>query len=412
MPDKVFTIYAIGTGHNYTEKYNTLVTLCDTTAADYKILITRSNNVVPYLGTRTKDQPTSLKDGWEKSDQVCVLVDGPSLNATAHNYFISQVNKLKDLIKKYEPKKVNAVGHSRGAILTIYLTNILYNTKVIKDKKCSLFLIDPVKRSDLLDEFGLILALNINNYKRIIMEDDYSQNIFPLQTITSCSYEIKQLDNIRLPGAHGTATQCSPLVSAGYLVPNVKLKLVSSEDGENVWPIGLCAYRSIKSQLIEWGTWMEVEAMVNNITKFDIIDAYAAIITNNLSRYRDGKYVRTLNNIAYSKPDEKQKIDNVVSTRQPKDLNDLCPNPYRGGPLFINEQHKDLFKSAFPILYGCFDQKDITTFKYYTMSKQGQTVMINEISHSLSNHFDDVRKLRIYCPSMYTLFVKLGIITV
>jgi len=196
-----------------------------------------------------------------------------------------------------------------------------------------------------LEKNKYTLSPNIKEFRRFIMEDDNSPNYFPLLKIHRSDNKLTPADeNIRLPGMHGTATQCSPVCPKGTEVPGpAKDKIL--------WPIGGCAYRMIKFRLRAWGTDMGDDPNI----EFKIIDAYAAIITKNphgkvktegLSGF---KYcTRAINDLVLSKPGVNQKIEKITPDRSTFNMNEICPNDYRWGPLFINKEHYDLFNVYFP----------------------------------------------------------------
>lgn len=407
MPNKVMTIYAIGTGHSYLEPYNTLVTLCNNTTADCKILSTTS-----YQNFKYNDKPEPLENltrindsDFKNKNQVCVLVNGIAKQAgpdEAHTTQDKQLRNLIGLIQTYQPDRLNMVGHSRGAVTCLRIAKNIEGKPLPVGLKCNIFCIDPVAWISYMGGKDYTLTANVSEYKRIAMEDDAPINtsVFPIMTIKSINggYQIQPIDNIRLPGTHGTATQCNPILKAGE-------NAAQHSSTNRKWPIGHSTYIMINKQLDSWET-----IMGQDFSDFDLIDNYAAIVNNNPGHYEYSSIggwslKRTVNNLDPCLPDKKvvQKIDTRVSKRSHEELDSLCPNPYQGGPLFINQQHYNLFQKNFPKITKLIPN-DFMKVKYFDLSdaqkKAHRKAFFTGIKGSVKS---DLVRLGLNCPTMSML---------
>lgn len=390
------TIYAIGTGHSYLEPFNTLVKLCDDTKADYKILSTTS-----YKNYQYNDSPQPLEklkeinlSDYQNKNQVCVLVNGVAKFAGPDEAQLIQnkcILNLISLIEGYNPDILNMVGHSRGAMTCLRIAEDIDSLLWAANLACNVFCIDPVDWTTYKDGKSYTLSSNIRGYKRIAMEDDSSTgssiDTFPLMTIkSSATYTISSDDNIRLPGTHGTATQCNPILESG--------KTAYNNPGKPLWPIGYSTYTTINKQLISWGTEF------NNISNdFQTINTYANMFINNPATLRGGVYIRTVNDLDPCKPDAEQKTEMYISTRLPEGLDLLCKNIYRGGPLFINNQHHDLFKTHFPKTCAAIPN-EYKTIDFHKLSSTQKAADRSSFLAKIGADLGENNSLVVNCPIM------------
>lgn len=400
---KVLTIYGIGSGHTYVEQYNTLVELCNRTEADIKIVLINGDSINYARVYNGANSTELLPDNWaDGKKSVCILVDGPGANpATANGYFESQFSLIKPLIDTFKPDVINAAGHSRGAIFCLFTINQLANTY---KGKCNVFLIDPVNMSLADKDLALRLGPNISKYKRIVMEDEGSNKVFPPAEISSNGGpQIKETDNIRFPGTHGTATQLTPIVPNNYLLPDRKQFTL-----DGVWPIAKTTFLMIVEYLGEYGTDF---ISISKISNYQLIDSYAEIQFKNLIEYEGDQFKRLMNDTKLSMADQKSEV-NLISLTGRRDeelLDKFCLNPYQFSPLFVDNEHADLFKKEFDDLFKILPEM-VTSKKYFTcefgdlvkdQKKFNQELADNGLARA------DCQELRLNCSVMFSRLQEL-----
>ena len=322
-----FTIFNIGTGHGRDEEYNLLVDLfnqTDATEIRPPIIVTQNENYK-------------------------VINNGPGYDCLldsllAQKYMNTCAETAVDHVAKWQSGPtdvVNMVGHSRGAILCIFMAwwlKVRFGTGL----KCNLFLIDPVSKSNYRQDEGRTLYGNVVHCCRITMEDDKGEGaiaLFPLQAIDARLANIL-IQHYRLPGTHGTATQFSPHVATGMILASTPL------DVRIAWPIGAVAKLEILRSLCAWGTPLTATALTDAQNDWLLLETYSRIIATNQPQRPALRTVglrATVNDLDPCKAGSKQRFVPVRGTRTEVGLEQVsCPNPYRGRGLFVNQQHKNL----------------------------------------------------------------------
>ncbi len=450
MP-KVLTVYCIGSAHNYKENYNTLVSLCDSTNAGAKILITHAGNRTNYIGVQTIDREEPLNPGWENQNQICVLIDGPNFDkgmpATEKSgeYINNQTDKLCVIASKYSPDIVNLVGHSRGAIMCNVFAWKLSDSMDYKyhDKNyfglsytgttnpiVNVFLIDPVNHTDISIKFALGLSPVTNGYKRIIMEDaggvtgavstnSTDNYAFPLEKITdeSSHYKIQTLDNIRIPGTHGTASQLTPVANNGEKLPNpAPVTINTPSKSKDFFPIARIAFCTVMNQLSIWETNYDTLELIFSSDTRNIINEYARVFNINKFLLNRNSHNRLVNNAPRSEPNQTISYSWVKPSRDKNQLNLICPNPYRWGIFFINQQHAALFKDKYKSFYdvlpedlsGSYEKvlnKPLTQGINTTKLQAIRIAFIRRVSNlatgDLGDFLNDLRNMELFSPQMY-----------
>lgn len=364
MTDRTISIYCIGTAHRVGEEYNILRMLYDLTDANSGWMVERTPGKWTDSNLfRPHDKVPNPDDEHHK-----VLYDGPpnfpDLGArAAGQYMVNVTNNAKLLINSIklsvnEKLKVNLVGHSRGAVNCLMIAAALRTNSRVS---CNLFLIDAVKvtgRNDLtratIPEAETRLYANVADCLHIVMEDDVKFVLGPLKFGIFRLYKFAKddksppkidVEHIRFPGTHGTATQCNEMVKDGEQILKLpKDRLIPEAD--KMWPIGGAVLSLALQKLRSWGTPLHDEGrkLANEKQEFSFL---TRIQRSNpfLTPYSKK---RLINDSKNSRPGEIQEVELVpggpdkVTYRSEKTLNNFGTNPLRYHPIFVNRRHVDL----------------------------------------------------------------------
>lgn len=331
------SVFCIGTGHTRAEQYNLLVALHALTAATD---VPGAARPVPPEGAFGPNYKV-IFDGPPNSDVGVHLV----------NVRTQAVAVLAALRSRHaDPWTVNLAGHSRGAVECMMIGQMLQDSG--DHATVNMFLVDTVKRSANSDEIGLRVFGNTHEFVQIVMEDDATV-IFKLANIRAnvpAGGVVPVLNHIRLPGTHGTASQCNPYTFKGVAVRQADL---TANPPPRLWPIGSVAMRTALAQLRRWGTPLtdagnryigQTSAAAFNEPAFReiMLAEYWRIVS--LHPYKGGR--RKLNDIPLSKPGEVQAFRPVRGSRAEELLGSRVANPFRFFNLFVNQQHFDFFNTA------------------------------------------------------------------
>lgn len=393
----VLNVFLIGTGHTQEEEFNLLVLLHDLVSAE--TIKTKANYEMDGDSFRASTLRGDVKvvfDGPGFTDLP--LQAGPKMTTVR-----DEVRRLAEQMKTVQGanvETVNLFGHSRGAITAIYTANELADKNLINS--CNLFLVDPVKRARIPDDKANILPEITKDCIVLAMEDEaffgsikppgMTGNIFKLEKLTRADEgEIKY---IRLPGTHGTATQCNPVTDSGEDVKTVQGALPPRSDltaeqrtrnarallKKPIWPIGGFALRRGLWQLMEWGARLDVRSDLDTASANTLSDIKAQLFHGFMRDYfaianknpfhagksfsSGAKYERLVNDTAKSTAGKRQKYSYKHGYRTDDFLEKevgVPPNPWRYTPLFLNTDHVQLFKttfeSQFPDLVGILTEE-------------------------------------------------------
>ncbi|MCA9544264.1 MAG: hypothetical protein KC613_07725 [Myxococcales bacterium] len=296
----VFTVYNIGTGHASNEQANLLVRLFNRTvgidarqdrpgrAAQYRYI---NDGIGKSYDARTGRVSTNMfaqATGWGLKDKT---------------------EETVDVIRRINPRVVNLVGHSRGAIIAVRTAAKL--SKRAPDITCNLFLVDPVKRSFLgKDEDNAATHGNVRLFRQILMESESSWLFEPQKM----SHSSAATNSVRLPGSHGSATQTGQ-------------------------PIGVVAYMLAVNFLRLCGTALSDTPF----SPVQMADAYAQITLMNPVHRRNGVVGRE---VANWDGQREKKFRGATDRRL--DSRFGAENPYLHHAYFVNNDHARAFMQSFP----------------------------------------------------------------
>ena len=359
---KTFSIFCIGTGHDSKEEFNILTVLHRLTEA-----VDVDNNGGTHV--QKVSQPNA--------EHHKILYDGPpdlpdilAFKAAATRMIQVRDNAIKLIQSVNLPSgrsgreakiTVNLVGHSRGAVNCLMIASELDKQFGSRDCHCNLFLIDPVKVTDTLSVLpkGRVpetdtrfIFDNVKKVVQIVMEDDVKflnvVGIFKLykieeERVRPAPDGSQRITNIRLPGTHGTATQCNPLITSveanGLVIPP-----------EKIWPIGGVALSTILQYLQDWGTPLHQDARdhLDPARKFYLYNRIQIVNTI----VEDQAQKRIINNVKLSTSGQNQERNIVPGPdnhtyRSDELLDKFGENPFRFHPVFINPHHVQLCIDAF-----------------------------------------------------------------
>ena len=369
MTDKTVSIFCIGTGHNSNEEYNILRILYDLTNTESGWVVSRMG------GKQTGSQLFNPPQRMIAPDKLHhkILYDGapnlPDVGGKASgDYLVNVADNALELIKSVsldgnEKLKVNLVGHSRGAVNCLLIATRLF--REMRNADCNLFLIDAVKvigvnkkliTSRVPEDKTRLLFENVKNCTHIVMEDDvkYTElngflkmGIFVLYEFEKVQINPPQMDieQIRFPGTHGSATQCNPMARDGEEIPALPSgKLIPA--AKDMWPIGGAALSLALQKLKSWGTPLHDDgrALATEEKEFWFLNR-VQLINRFITPFSKK---RLINDSKQSISKENQEVDLVPGginkvLYRPKELLDrFTPNLLRHHPVFINQRHVDL----------------------------------------------------------------------
>jgi hypothetical protein len=334
-----FTVFNIGTGHNQTELFNLLVQLHGLTAA----------NGIDHQ-KRINDGPA----GDKRLDEVVIpAFHMDNIKRDMTDAIIAWATRLGH---QFDTSSVNLVGHSRGAIICVLIAGALF--RLLRTLRCNLFLVDPVNMSEIVDADARTLYENVQECRRITMEDDLSPKTYPLQDVHYVTGVDRRVLHYRLPGTHGTATQCNAKVAADQ-------PITCDPSPDKLWPIGATAQLEILRALHAWGTPLTGPANRLAADNGLLLRAYLRIKRSNVSLVRNAQalgvgggyfvHINDMKNAAWFFQEKKlvQTMASFFGQRTQAELKKLAgENPHRGTPLFVNSQHAALFNAQWPNLYA------------------------------------------------------------
>ena len=315
------TIFCIGTDHYKREEYNILCVL----------------------------HRLTVEADWDKK----FIYDGAPLDPKRAAEYLNTITDqaIRDIESVDHPDSsskitVNLVGHSRGAANCLLIASRL--SKVHPAYECNLFLIDTVKYAPKIpeDEVRLIRS-NVKNLVHVIMEDN-TLFLFDLYEIKKDKMNPSQgtICNIRIPGRHGTATQCNTIVPM-----NENLKpldpdnyLATNLDREQLWPIGGLTLSLALQQLKTWGTRLHQNGEMLATDDWQLFFYHRIEFVNPIISRLTKK--RRVNDTKTSSAGEPQKSTNapgmIMRRSELLKLRRFGENPFRFNPIFINEHHVHL----------------------------------------------------------------------
>jgi hypothetical protein len=345
------SVFCIGTGHTREEKFNLLAAL---------------HSLVAATGIPDGKRPVPPEDP-AIGPHYKLIYDGPPNLPQLPEPQLIRVRETTAAVlaalqasrppTASDPWIVNLAGHSRGAVACMMAAAVL--TQKNLPAKVNMFLIDTVKRASTSDEVGLRILGNTQEFFQIVMEDEPTL-VFKLANIqarlTNNDTQAPLIRHIRLPGTHGTATQCNPLTSKCDTVKDVSL---SNTPLPRLWPLGGVAIRHALRKFQEWGSPLTEaglryigqakgqpfnEAVFRNI----LLSEYWRIL--DLHPFDNGH--RHVNDVPSSKPGVVQDVRRVKGIRSEAELGKRAANPFRKSNIFVNQQHFDLFAAARNTLPG------------------------------------------------------------
>lgn len=348
MAFKTVSIYCIGTDHKIEESYLIMMVM-------YDLMLGDNVRGVDNHGGTAVSRVTNPNDDHHKVVYNGANLRPNSLGGDADTHLRNVADnavKLVDSVAKSgsEPITVNLLGHSRGAASCLLIANMLQQKLGADATRCNLFLIDTVKfASSIPEAYTRGIGKNVNNVIHIAMED----NTMPLFDL----YEIKpaagtadgRIKNIRLPGTHGTATQCNLLAGEGDKLPDRPDNFLGTEEDRcKLWPIGGVALSTALDKFKEWGTPLSPagEALAEPSWQLYYYHRIQKCnpITSRLRR------LRLMNDSGKSAPDHKQGFVKapglLVKRTEALKLHKFGDNHHRFGPVFVNEEHFELAKEV------------------------------------------------------------------
>lgn len=346
MATKTFSIFCIGTDHKHDETYLIMMVM-------YGLLAAQVQGVDNAGGTGK----TAVEKA--QSDHHKVVYDGANLlpnslggDADDHLRKVAEnaVKLVKSVERNGEKITVNLLGHSRGAANCLLIANLLHKELAARECTCNLFLIDTVKFAPSIPEkLTRTIDDNVNELVHLVMED----NTFPLFDL----YEIKaapgtsdeRITNIRLPGTHGTATQCNlrPEKGVSELPDRPDNYLAVEDHRRSLWPIGGVALSSALIKFKEWETPLSAPAEQLATPAWQLYYYHRIQEANPIiSRVRR---LRQFNDSGKSSPGNKQGFVKapglLVKRTDLLKLKKFGSNPFRFGRVFVNEDHFKLARA-------------------------------------------------------------------
>ena len=219
---KTLSVFCVGTSHFASEQWTLMRALYDLTVAELELV---------------HPDPGELAKRRSSERNAKIVFDGPYIGLTSNKFMSDRANAAARFIKNNQPETICLFGHSRGAVLATMIAARLHEAApTVTGAK--LWLLDLVGKTDIgmspyLDDSVTRTAYpNVSDIVRIVMEDEPSTSMFPLQSFSvqragvprvldhvhAGSQDRPQVKLMRLPGSHGTGTQVNPM-NAGRRPP-------------------------------------------------------------------------------------------------------------------------------------------------------------------------------------------------
>ncbi len=356
---KTLSVFCVGTSHFASEQWTLMRALYDLTVAELELV---------------HPDPGELAKRRSSERNAKIVFDGPYIGLTSNKFMSDRANAVVRFIKNNQPETVCLFGHSRGAVLATMIAARLHEAApTVTGAK--LWLLDLVGKTDIgmspyLDDSVTRTAYpNVSDIVRIVMEDEPSTVMFPLQSFSvqragaprvldhvhAGSQHRPRVKLMRLPGSHGTGTQVNPMTRDGDLLPTTDI--TKTEPGQ-LWPIGEVCLISALHHLDKWGVGLrdEAHAWIGRRRGRNLLRAYAMIRQRNL-RVAGGKGIQ-LNNasgdgsalLGTRSTQWTQTIKpNVKGERADDELNKFGTD-HRQNRFVVNDQHLRVLRSTYPNL--------------------------------------------------------------
>lgn len=326
----IAAILCIGTSHNASENANVLVKLCGAISTRLKGLGIEGNHC--GRGTNANRIARRFADGIpnESNGGWTWLNDGQN---GAGSGMKDQSKANFEIIESLPtfPTDVVLVGHSRGAICCLRIAALLQKQYRANSPRCHLFLYDPVKRlAQGTDYYNRTIHANVDTIKVIAMEDEDATTAgaknFKLMSIKTDGDAAGEIEYLRLPGTHGSATQVTgfPIGQVGYMLA---LEWLGQLGGNANVPHAAGLDLSQES----FCRWYHRINLVNPVENGQ----------RSVNDVVGGKVTRAANSAL--SPHTLGKRNQVLGTLAGE-------NPYQGSGFFINPDHKARFTMAYPAL--------------------------------------------------------------
>lgn len=315
------SIFCIGTSHDQREDYNILKVLHSLTVA------TGNDKKIIFDGADLSPGPAAEHLN-EVTDQA--IAEIKSAGRPAANSKI----------------KVNLVGHSRGAANCLMIASHLLKVDNPSDYICNLFLIDTVKYAPKIPEKDVrFIYSNVNELVHIVMEDN-TLFLFDLYEIKKDKNDpaIGNVRNIRIPGRHGTATQCNTIIPVGDVLETPTGYLSTNLEIEKLWPIGGLTLSLALQQLKAWGTQLDQRGEMLATEDWSLYFYHRIQAVNPIiSRMPKKRWVNDTDRSSAGQPQKSAKAPGAIMRRtELLKLRRFGKNPFRFNPIFINEHHVQL----------------------------------------------------------------------
>jgi hypothetical protein len=358
MSKKTFTIFCIGTAHDTSEKFNI-----------FSVMFNMVN--ATEVGNKGKPDPTTSPAG---ADHHKVIYDGPSdfptvLNISAWKLKAAKEMKevrddavrLIELAANNNKITVNLFGHSRGAITCLLIASSLWRKSL--NYTCNLFLIDAVKVSDtfslrthssrhtgIQEEDTRYIQSNVNEMVHFVMEDNVAP-YFKLYKIEKAKENsTSKVVNIRIPGKHGTATQCNLRTINKAIVADADITSITQ--ARKMWPIAGVVLSSALQKAADWGkdeanngNSLPLTTIGQNLASDEMLFYYYNRIQLDNEIVSAKVKKRWINDMDKSSPGQIQKKEIVKGRRSKTTLDKFSLNPFRFNSIFVNQEHFDLLAS-------------------------------------------------------------------